>query len=286
MIRNRPALRQHPAAAGRAVPAAGRQPPFLASGAAAGACGHGRRRLHARDRHAAAGAGRDRAVAAQLQAAVQTVAGLVLLVAPAPRISDNYGAVVDRFAVQSVAETNLQEGGEWLSWKMLGLPRLRAAGWRRCAGSASTGNRSGANCGRGSAGPTGPRLALVLVAVLLQRPPDRLTLRNHRELGHLANLAVLSASLSYAHHLRGTVAGSPRHSAAMRADAGIGRGRQAGVRAGAGDPRARPASLGGYARDTNPELAPAHRLLPQRAFLRHRHRGPVPCMFSNLGRGD
>ena len=49
-------------------------------------------------------------------------------------------------------------------------------------------------------------LALVLVAVLSGRQIAS-TLRNHRELGHLANpVAALSAGLSYAHHLRGTVA--------------------------------------------------------------------------------
>ncbi|HBD20550.1 MAG TPA: hypothetical protein DC063_11035, partial [Arenimonas sp.] len=45
---------------------------------------------------------------------------------------DGFGAVVDRHAVQSVLETDLREGREWLSWQMaayvVGLGLLPAAG--------------------------------------------------------------------------------------------------------------------------------------------------------------
>lgn len=218
--------------------------------------------------------------------------GLVLLVAAgAAYFMDNYGAVVDRFAVQSVAETNLQEGGEWLSWKMLwaflGLCALPVAAlcwirvdwqpfrrelWSRIKLAFAL------------------ALALVLVAVLSGRQIAS-TLRNHRELGHLANpVAVLSASLSYAHHLRGTVA-------VVAAPLGRDARRDAGMAAG-GKPvvfvlvlgesaRAASFSLGGYARDTNPELS----RLPIDYFRNVHSCGTdtavsVPCMFSNLGRGD
>ena len=39
--------------------------------------------------------------------------------AAAAYFMDHYGVVVDRFAIQSVAETDVREGAEWLSWKML-----------------------------------------------------------------------------------------------------------------------------------------------------------------------
>jgi lipid A ethanolaminephosphotransferase len=133
--------------------------------------------------------------------------GYVLFVAAgAAYFMDHYGAVVDRFAVQSVAETNLQEGSEWLSWKMawtllvlFALPLaalcliridwqpLRRELWSRLKLAFVL------------------ALALVLVAVLGGRQVAS-TLRNHRELGHLANpVAVLSATLSWAHELHGTV---------------------------------------------------------------------------------
>jgi lipid A ethanolaminephosphotransferase len=204
---------------------------------------------------------------------------------------NHYGAVMDRFAIQSVAETDMREGAEWLSWKMLwtflvlfALPAavacwiriewqpFRRELWSRIKLALVV------------------ALALVLVAVLSGRQIAS-TLRNHRELGHLANpLAVLSASMSYAHHLRGTV---NVVAAPLGRDA-----RRAGGIATGGKPvvfvlvlgesaRAASFSLGGYARDTNPELAK----LPIDYFHNVRSCGTdtavsVPCMFSNLGRSD
>jgi lipid A ethanolaminephosphotransferase len=133
--------------------------------------------------------------------------GFVLLVATgAAYFMDHYGAVVDRFAIQSVAETNLQEGGEWLSWKMLwtllglfALP-LAALCWLRIDWQPFR---------RELWSRTKLALALALVLALTAGLGGRQvapTLRYHRELGHLANpVAVLSAALSYAHELRRTV---------------------------------------------------------------------------------
>lgn len=204
---------------------------------------------------------------------------------------DHYGVVMDRFAIQSVAETDLREGAEWLSWKMLWhflalfvLPAALACwvriDWRPFRGELWSRIKLALVLA----------LALVLVAVLSGRQIAS-TLRNHRELGHLANpVAVLSASMSYAHHLRGTVN-------VVAAPLGRDARREAGMAAG-GKPvvfvlvlgesaRAASFSLGGYGRDTNPELSK----LPIDYFRNVRSCGTdtavsVPCMFSNLGRSD
>jgi lipid A ethanolaminephosphotransferase len=219
------------------------------------------------------------------------LAFVLLVAAGAAYFMDNYGAVVDRFAVQSVAETNLQEGGEWLSWKMLwaflGLCALPVAAlcwvrveWRPFRGELWSRIKLALVLA----------LALVLVAVLSGRQIAS-TLRNHRELGHLANpMAVLSASMSYAHHLRGTVN-------VVAAPLGRDARRESGMAAG-GKPvvfvlvlgesaRAASFSLGGYAKNTNPELAK----LPIAYFHDVHSCGTdtavsVPCMFSNLGRSE
>ena len=218
--------------------------------------------------------------------------GFVLFVAAAAAyFMDHYGAVVDRFAVQSVAETNLQEGGEWLSWRMLwtllglfALP-LAALCWIRI-------DWQPFRRELWSRIKLALALALVLtLAAVLGGRQIAPTLRNHRELGHLANpVAVLSAALSYAHELHRTV---------NVVVAPLGRdARRAGGMATGGKPvvfvlvlgesaRAASFSLGGYARDTNPELSK----LPIDYFRNVHSCGTdtavsVPCMFSNLGRSD
>lgn len=218
--------------------------------------------------------------------------GFVLFVAAAAAyFMDHYGAVVDRFAVQSVAETNLQEGGEWLSWKMLwtllvlfALP-LAALCWIRIDWQPFR---------RELWSRAKLTLALALVLALAAGLGGRQvapTLRNHRELGHLANpVAVLSATLSYAHELHRTVN-------VVAAPLGRDARRTGGMAAG-GKPvvfvlvlgesaRAASFSLGGYARDTNPELSK----LPIDYFGNVHSCGTdtavsVPCMFSDLGRSD
>ena len=211
--------------------------------------------------------------------------------AAAAYFMDHYGVVVDRFAIQSVAETDVREGAEWLSWKMLwtflllfALPAValyrvridwqpfRRELWARIKLALAL------------------ALALVLVAVLAGRQVAS-TLRNHRELGHLANpVAVLSASLSWAHHLRGTVN-------VVAAPLGRDARREGGMAAGdrplvfvlvlGESARAASFALGGYGRDTNPELSK----LPIDYFRDVHSCGTdtavsVPCMFSNLGRAD
>lgn len=204
---------------------------------------------------------------------------------------DHYGAVMDRFAVQSVVETDMREGAEWLSWKMLwsflGLFALPAAlacwvriDWRPFRGELWSRIKFALVVA----------IALVLVAVLSGRQIAS-TLRNHRELGHLANpLAVLSATMSYAHHLRGTVnvIAAPLGRDARREGAMVAGTRPVVFVLVLGESaRASSFSLGGYARDTNPELAK----LPIDYFRNVHSCGTdtavsVPCMFSNLGRSD
>lgn len=204
---------------------------------------------------------------------------------------DHYGAVMDRFAIQSVAETDMRESAEWLSWKMLwnflalfALPAAVACwiriDWRPFRHELWSRLKLAFVVA----------MTLVLVAVLSGRQIAS-TLRNHRELGHLANpVAVLSASMSYAHHLRGTVN-------VIAAPLGRDARRDGGMAAG-GKPvvfvlvlgesaRAASFSLGGYARNTNPELSK----LPIDYFRSVSSCGTdtavsVPCMFSNLGRSD
>jgi lipid A ethanolaminephosphotransferase len=217
---------------------------------------------------------------------------LVLFVAAAAAyFMDHYGAVVDRFAVQSVLETNLQEGGEWLSWKMSGtllglfLLPLAVLCWIRVDWQPFR---------RELWSRIKLALALALVLALAAGLGGRQiapALRNHRALGHLANpVAVLSATLSYAHELHRTL---------NVVVAPLGRdARRAGGMAAGGKPvvfvlvlgesaRAASFSLGGYARDTNPELS----RLPIDYFRNVSSCGTdtavsVPCMFSDLGRSD
>ncbi|WP_185970729.1 phosphoethanolamine transferase [Pseudoluteimonas lycopersici] len=218
--------------------------------------------------------------------------GFVLFVAAgAAYFMDHYGAVVDRFAVQSVAETNLQEGGEWLSWKMLwtllglfALP-LAALCWVRIDWQPFRRELwSRVKLALGLA------LVLALAAGLGGRQVAP-TLRNHRELGHLANpVAVLSATLSYAHELHHTVnvVAAPLGRDARRADGMAAGGKPVVFVLVLGESaRAASFSLDGYARDTNPELSK----LPIDYFGNVHSCGTdtavsVPCMFSNLGRSD
>jgi lipid A ethanolaminephosphotransferase len=218
--------------------------------------------------------------------------GFVLFVAAgAAYFMDHYGAVVDRFAIQSVAETNLQEGGEWLSWNMawtlLGLFVLPAlALWRIRIDWQPFRRELWSRLKLALA----LALALALVAVLAGRQIAS-TLRNHRELGHLANpVAVLSATLSYVHELRHTtnVVAAPLGRDARRTGAMAAGGRPVVFVLVLGESaRAASFSLGGYARDTNPELSK----LPIDYFGNVRSCGTdtavsVPCMFSHLGRSD
>lgn len=203
---------------------------------------------------------------------------------------DGFGAVVDRHAVQSVLETDLREGREWLSWQMaayvVGLGLLPAAGllalrvryrpWPREL------------LARG-----GFMLAMLLLVGAAVAPFSRemaSTARNHGELRHLA------APLNLANALRAYVKHSgpafPDNVEALGADA-----RGGGSHAGAARPplllvvvvgesaRAQSFSLGGYARQTNPQLA-ATKLtyFDNVSSCGTNTATSLPCMFSDLGR--
>ncbi|MBW8312385.1 MAG: phosphoethanolamine--lipid A transferase, partial [Rhizobium sp.] len=203
---------------------------------------------------------------------------------------DGFGAVVDRHAVQSVLETDLREGREWLSWQMaayvLGLGLLPAAGllalrvryrpWPREL------------LARG-----GFMLAMLLLVGAAVAPFTRemaSTARNHGELRHLA------APLNLANALRAYVKHSgpafPDTVEALGADA-----RGGGSHASAPRPpllllvvvgesaRAQSFSLGGYERQTNPRLA-AERItyFGNVSSCGTNTATSLPCMFSDLGR--
>ena len=125
---------------------------------------------------------------------------VLVLAAGAAFFMHDYGAVVDRFALQSVFETDAREAGEWLSGRALGallllgaLPagllawvrverrpwRAELLGWLKLAA----------------------LTALLLgVGVLLGGREIAATVRNHKELRYLMNpVSLVSASLSYAH---------------------------------------------------------------------------------------
>lgn len=199
---------------------------------------------------------------------------------------DGFGAVVDRHAVQSVLETDLREGSEWLSWQMaaylLVLGLLPAMLLLRLPVHYRPWPRE-----------LLARAAFVLAMFVLLgaavAPYARdfaATARNHAELRHLASpLNLFNAVRGYIRHSAPAGSGVV---APLGEDA-----RQAGP-AGA-EPllvlvvgesaRAASFSLGGYARETNPELAAAGVAY----FGNVRSCGTntatsVPCLFSNLGR--
>lgn len=218
---------------------------------------------------------------------------LVLVVSAATAyFMDGFGAVVDRHAVQSVLETDVREGSEWLSWQMgaylVGLGLLPAAGLmllpvRYRAWPRELLARAGYVLGM---------LLLVGVAVAPFSREMASTARNHGELRHLA------APLNLANALRAYVKHSgpsfPDHVEPLGTDA-----RGGGSYAGTPRPplllvlvvgesaRAQSFSLGGYARQTNPRLA-AERVayFGDVASCGTNTATSLPCMFSGLGRED
>jgi len=217
------------------------------------------------------------------------LAVVLLLGAIAGYFTHDYGAVVDRFALQSVFETDAREALEWLSARAFGslalawlLPvallawlrierrpwRAELLGWCKLLG-----------------------LAVLLFAggVLVAGREIAATVRNHRGLVYVMNPASLvAASLSYA-HARGESAAGPLQPLGRDA-------RRTGAMAPGKRPlvlvlvigesaRAQSFQLGGYARPTNPELAAR----PVAYFPDVRSCGTntavsLPCMFSGLGR--
>jgi lipid A ethanolaminephosphotransferase len=218
--------------------------------------------------------------------------GLVLVVAAvAAFFMHDYGAVVDRFALQSVFETDAREAGEWLSGRALGallllgaLPaallawvrierrpwRAELVGWLKLVGLTAL---------------------LLAVGVVLGGREIGATIRNHKELRYLMNpVSLVSASLAYV-HARGEQA--PAVVEPLGRDA-----KRTGAMAMSARPlvlvlvlgesaRAQSFQLDGYARPTNPELSTR----PIANFPDVRSCGTntavsVPCMFSDLGRAD
>ena len=214
---------------------------------------------------------------------------VLVLAAAAAFFMHDYGAVVDRFALQSVLETNTREAGEWLSGRALGalvllgaLPagllawvRIERRPWRREL--------------LGWLKLVGLTAALLAVGVLLGGREIAATVRNHKELRYLMNpVSLVSASLANA-HARGEQA--PVDVAPLGRDA-----RRVGAMATSARPlvlvlvvgesaRARSFQLDGYDRPTNPELSTR----PIANFPNVRSCGTntavsLPCMFSDIGR--
>ncbi|HVI24976.1 MAG TPA: phosphoethanolamine--lipid A transferase [Xanthomonadaceae bacterium] len=216
---------------------------------------------------------------------------VLLLSSVAAFFMHDYGAVVDRFALQSVAETDLREAGEWLSGRavtsllLLGvLPaalvlwvrvparpwRAQLAGWLKLAGLTA---------------------ALLAFGVAIGGREIASTVRNHKQLRYLMNpVSLVSATLSW-RAARGD--GTPVVVQPLGRDA-----RRTGAMAPGDRPlllvlvvgesaRAQSFQLDGYPRPTNPELS----RLPVVNFPDVRSCGTntavsLPCMFSDLGRDD
>lgn len=216
------------------------------------------------------------------------LAVVLLLSAGAAYFMDGYGAVIDRHALQSVLETDLREGSEWLSWSMAGyllvlglLPVLllwklpvRYRPWPRELAARS--------------GYLVAMLAILGLAILPFTREFSSTARNHGELRHLATPTnLVNAVRGYAKH---AAAGAPLVVEPLGADA------HGGSRYGVRKPvlmvivvgesaRAGSFSLAGYERETNPELAKlAPVYFPNVSACGTNTATSLPCMFSDLGR--
>ena len=214
---------------------------------------------------------------------------VLLLAATAAFFMHDYGAVVDRFALQSVLETDAREAGEWLSTRALGallllgvLPvvllawvrieprpwRSELLGWLKLLA----------------------LTALLLAAgVLLGGREIASTVRNHKQLRYLMNpVSLVSASLSYWHARADATPATvePLGRDAHRTGAMAATARPLVLVLVVGESaRAQSFQLDGYARATNPELA-AKRIanFPDVRSCGTNTAVSVPCMFSDLGR--
>lgn len=214
---------------------------------------------------------------------------VLLLAAVCGFFTHDYGAVVDRFALQSVFETDVREALEWLSGRALGtlllagaLPvallawvrverrpwRTELLGWCKLAGLAGL---------------------LFACGVLVAGREIASTVRTHRGLQYTMNpVSLLAAGLSYAHARRES---APAVVQALGRDA-----RRAGAMAPAARPlvlvfvvgesaRAQSFQLYGYDRPTNPELAARPvAVFPEVSSCGTNTAVSLPCMFSTLGR--
>ena len=216
------------------------------------------------------------------------LAVVLVLSAAAAYFIDSYGVVVDRHALQSVLETNAREGAQWLSWKMvlyvlaLGVVPAIALWWVRIeyrAWPRELLSRALLMLGA---------LAMIGLAVMPFSREMASTARNHAQLRHLATPANLfNAVRGYVKHSAPAV---PLIVSALGQDARGGtryadpRPRLLVVVIGE-SARASSFSLGGYARQTNPELA-ARELtyFSDVTSCGTNTSTSLPCMFSNLGR--
>jgi lipid A ethanolaminephosphotransferase len=213
---------------------------------------------------------------------------LAIAAASAAYFMDRYGAMVDRHALQSVIETDVREGSEWLSWKMP-LYFLWIAGpplfllWRTEIQYRKWSRELLARLGY---------LALCFAAILipagLMYQSMASVVRNHPELRHLINpYNVIMATNNYISH---SVDAEPKEILPIAEDVKKGPTYQNKkplllVLVIGESARASSFSLGGYARPTNP-------LLSQRKLFYFNHVSScgtntatsLPCMFSNLGR--
>ena len=214
---------------------------------------------------------------------------LVLLAsAGAAYFIDSYGVVVDRHALQSVLETNAREGAQWLSWKMvvyllvLGVAPAVGLWWVRIE------YRAWPRELLARAGMMLCAMALIALVVMPFAREMASTARNHAQLRHLATPGnVFNAVRGYIKH---SAPVDPVVVVPLGADA------HGGTRYSDTRPRllvmvigesARAASfsLGGYSRQTNPELSKRAPLYFSNVSSCGTNTATsLPCLFSHLGR--
>jgi lipid A ethanolaminephosphotransferase len=213
---------------------------------------------------------------------------LAIFAASAAYFMDRYGAMVDRHALQSVFETDIREGSEWLSWRMLmyfaliaGIPilflcrtEIHYRPWTREL--------------LARVGYFTICFALMLVPAGLMYQSIASLARNHPEIRHQINpYNVIMASRNYLYH---SVNSAPVVVAGLGLDAKKGKSYDNKkpkllVLVIGESARAESFSLGAYARQTNP-------LLSKQAIYYFKNVSScgtntatsLPCMFSNLGR--
>lgn len=215
-------------------------------------------------------------------------AALAILAAGAAYFMDRYGVIVDRHALQSVFETDMREGSEWLSWRMLMYFLLIAAIpivflWRTHVQYRPWPRELLARLGY-----FGLCLTMILLPAGMMYQSIASLARNHPEIRHQINpYNVLMAGRNYIKH---SVNIAPDKIAALGTDA------RKGALYNSKKPkllvivigesaRAESFSLNGYARQTNP-------LLGKRNLYNFKDVSScgtntatsLPCMFSNLGR--
>ncbi len=213
---------------------------------------------------------------------------LAILAAGAAYFMDRYGVVVDRHALQSVFETDLREGSEWLSWRMLiyflliaGIPILFL--WRTDVQFRPWPRELLARLGY-----FGLCFAMILLPAGLMYQSIASLARNHPEIRHQINpYNVLMAGRNYLSH---SVNIAPDKITEMGIDAKKGafynsKKPKLLVIVIGESARAESFSLNGYVRQTNP-------LLGKRDLFNFSNVSScgtntatsLPCMFSNLGR--